>query len=147
MKAISLILGLGMTLAMCACSASDRSADAPPAAAPAPAVAMEPATPPAAPPTTADPAAPASAAHAGWYMEHGDMGMFQLCGQEQQLTVDSADLRARAKDFGLEPNTPVYVRLAGSSDGSTFTVTGIEQFGSPEPMRDCGLTGVVMPSG
>jgi hypothetical protein len=80
-------------------------------------------------------------------MEHGDMGMFQLCGHEQQLTVDSADLRARAKEFGLEPNTPVYTRLTGSSDGSTFTVTGIEQFGSPEPVRDCGLTGVVMPSG
>jgi hypothetical protein len=56
-------------------------------------------------------------------------------------------VRARAKELGPEPNTPVYRRLTGSSDGSTFTVTVIEQFGAPEPVRDCGLTGVVMPSG
>ena len=75
------------------------------------------------------------------------MGMLQLCGQSQQLTVESADLRAQAESFGLEPNTPVYVRVAGSTDGSNFTVTRVEQFGSPTPVSDCGLAGVVMPSG
>jgi hypothetical protein len=134
----------GAMLAMSACSATDRSAEssgapAGPAAAPAPA-----ATPPPAPaPTPADPTTNASEAQAGWYMEHGDMGMFQPCGQEKSLTVDSADLRQRAKDFELEPNTPVYVRLSGTSDGSTFTVTGVDQFGSPVPVRDCSMTGTV----
>ena len=146
MRPILSVLLSGAMLAMSACSAADRSADssgapAAPAATPAPTT-----TPPPAPTPTPAPAAPtanASEAQAGWYMEHGDMGMFQPCGQEKSLTVDSAELRQRAKDFELEPNTPVYVRLSGTSDGSTFTVTAVDQFGSPEPVRDCSMTGTV----
>ena len=147
MKSISSLLVCGALLAMSACTATDRPADAsgtpaqapaatappPPAPAPAPTPAPEPAT----------PTANATRAQAGWYMEHGDMGMFQPCGQEKPLTVDSADLRQRAREFELEPNTPVYVRLSGTSDGTTFTVTHVDQFGSPEPVRDCSMTGTV----
>ena len=122
---------------------------APEAAAP---VAAAPATPtdtPAPTPTASadDPATPAAGeAMPGWYMQHGDMGMFQTCGQTQSLTVDSADLRARAKEFGLEPNTPVYVRVHGTIEGTTLSVVHVEQFGSDTPVTDCGMTGVVMPS-
>jgi pyruvate/2-oxoglutarate dehydrogenase complex dihydrolipoamide acyltransferase (E2) component len=143
MSPILPVLLCSAMLALSACSAADRSADssgaaAGPAAAPAPA-----ATAPPAPTPTPAPTANASAAQAGWYMEHGDMGMFQPCGQDKSLTVDSAELRQRAKDFELEPNTPVYVRLSGTSDGSTFTVTGVDQFGSPVPVKDCSMTGTV----
>jgi hypothetical protein len=79
-------------------------------------------------------------------MEHGTMGMFQPCGQQTQLAVDSAELRQRAKDFGLEPNTPVYVRLSGTSDGARFTVARVDQFGSPDPVRDCSMTGTMTPA-
>ena len=83
---------------------------------------------------------------AGWYMQHGAMDMFQTCGQTQSLTVDSADLRARAKAFDLQPNTPVYVRVHGTIEGTTLSVVHVEQFGSDIPVTDCGLTGVVTPS-
>jgi hypothetical protein len=79
-------------------------------------------------------------------MQHGDMGMFQPCGQEKQLTVDSAELRQRAREFGLEPDMPVYVRLSGTSDGAGFAVTRVDQFGSPDPVRDCSMTGTMTPS-
>lgn len=133
-------LALCVALALTACSAADQSAE--PAA---PAQAATPAS--EAPAPTSPPPAPVADVHAGWYMEHGEMGMFQMCGDSKQLTVESADLRAQAKSFGLQPNTPVYVRVAGSMDGSNLTVTRVEQFGSPTPVSDCGLTGVVMPSG
>ena len=136
------------TALLVACSASDRPADtaaATPAPATAPAVSAPPPTAPAPEPA---PAAPVGGdTIAGWYMEHGDMGMFQRCGQDAQLGVDSAELRAEARKFGLEPNTPVYVRVVGTSDGSKVSVTRVEQFGSPTPVRDCGLTGVVTPAG
>ena len=137
-------------LAASACSA-DKPATAPAADAAADAAAA-PATPadtpaPAPAPPAVDPAAPpASEAMAGWYMQHGDMDMFQTCGQTQSLTVDSADLRARAKEFGLQPNTPVYVKVHGTIEGTTLSVVHVEQFGSDTPVTDCGLTGVVTPS-
>jgi hypothetical protein len=134
-----------------ALAASACSGDKPPstqATDAAPPVAAVPADTPAPAPTApaADPAAPAGEAMAGWYMQHGDMDMFQTCGQTQSLTVDSADLRARAKEFGLEPNTPVYVRVHGTIEGTTLSVVHVEQFGSDTPVNDCGLTGVVTPS-
>ncbi|MCY7355574.1 MAG: hypothetical protein LH470_10975 [Lysobacter sp.] len=86
---------------------------------------------------------------AGWYMERAGQGMFQSCGQSQQWRVSgSADLQTKAQDFGLGEDTPVYVRLAGvqSADGNELVVSKVEQFGSATPVRDCGLTGVVIPA-
>jgi pyruvate/2-oxoglutarate dehydrogenase complex dihydrolipoamide acyltransferase (E2) component len=141
MKKILPVLLSGALLAIAACSAADRPAEtasAPAAPAPVPATAPAPATTP-----TPTPASTAVEALAGWYMEHGDTGTFQPCGQPTSLTVDSADLRQRAREFGLEPETPVYVRLSGTTEGSTFSVTRVDQFGSPEPVRDCSMTGTV----
>lgn len=85
--------------------------------------------------------------YTGWYMLHAGEGRFQTCGQQHQMRLTkSADLLARAKDFGLEPDTPVYVRLSGSVRGDAIEVSSVEQFGSPVPVRDCGLTGVVNPT-
>lgn len=110
------------------------SAPATPADTPAPAPAVDPASP------------PSSEAMVGWYMQHGEAGMFQTCGQTQSFTVSSDDLRARAKAFDLQPNTPVYVRVHGTIEGTTLSVVHVEQFGSDTPVTDCGLTGVVTPS-
>lgn len=85
--------------------------------------------------------------HAGWYMERAGQGMFQLCGQSQPLRVTvPADLPARAKAFGLDQDTPVYVRLVGSVNGDGIKVSHVEQFGSATPVRNCAMTGVVIPS-
>ena len=87
--------------------------------------------------------------HAGWYMEHAGRGMFQPCGQSQQWRVSgSADLRAKAMAFDLQPDTPVYVRLLGvrPAGGGVLEVARVEQFGSATPVRNCGLTGVVIPA-
>jgi len=119
-----------LTCALGACSAPDDAVDAI-------------ARPPALASTTT---APPSRALAGWYLEHDAEGRFQPCGQADSLRVDSADLRARAREFGLDADTPVYVRVAGSIDGSTLQVVRVEQFGSPTPVRDCAMTGVVLPA-
>lgn len=85
--------------------------------------------------------------YAGWYMESTGQRTFQPCGQAQQLRVTSAaDLPAKAKAFGLQPNTPVYVTLAGTIQGDLLTVTRVEQFGSPTPVRNCAMDGVVTPA-
>jgi len=82
----------------------------------------------------------------GWYLEHAGESRFQPCGQTQPLrVVAAADLPARAKAFGLDEDTPVYVRLTGSISGGEVRVAAVEQFGSPIPVRNCGLTGVVNP--
>lgn len=92
---------------------------------------------------------PATALHAGWYMEHDGAGVFRPCGQDRawRVTHDAA-LRAAARDFGLQPDTPVYVRLAGSPlpDRGEFRLARVEQLGSPTPVRDCPMTGVVLQS-
>lgn len=91
--------------------------------------------------------ADAAESYAGWYMEHAGQGMFQLCGQSQQWRVTaSADLPARAKAFGLDQDTPVYARLTGSVQGNEIEVSRVEQFGSTTPVRNCGMTGVVIPT-
>lgn len=87
--------------------------------------------------------------YAGWYMERAGQGLFQLCGQSQQQRVSgSAALRTKAREFGLGQDTPVYVRLVGaqSADGNELVVSRVDQFGSPTPVRNCGMTGVVIPS-
>lgn len=101
--------------------------------------------------TAAGEAAPAanaasSAVHAGWYLEHAGQPRFQPCGQSQPLPiVAAADLPARAKAFGLTEDTPVYVRVKGIISGGEVRVVAVEQFGSSTPVRNCGLTGVVIP--
>jgi len=81
-------------------------------------------------------------------MGHGGQGSFQPCGgQSQSWRLSQAgDLPARAKAFGLQPDTPVYVRVTGSLRDNALAVASVEQLGSPTPVRDCGLTGVVIPS-
>jgi len=86
-------------------------------------------------------------AYAGWYMQHAGQGTFQPCGQSQPLQVSaSADLPARAKTFGLDEDTPVYVRVTGSVSGSEIAVSRVDQFGSPTPVRNCAMNGVVIPA-
>ncbi len=86
--------------------------------------------------------------YAGWYMEHAGQGMFQPCGQDQPWRVSvPADLPARAKVFALDEDTPVYVRVLGAVEGEAIAVSRVEQFGSPVPVRNCAMTGVVIPSG
>lgn len=99
------------------------------------------------PETQTQPLAAESKSYTGWYMERAGQGLFQSCGQSQQQRVSgSAELRSKARDFGLEENTPVYVRVSGveSAEGTELVVSQVEQFGSTTPVRDCGLTGVVI---
>jgi hypothetical protein len=85
--------------------------------------------------------------YSGWYMEHAGQSTFQPCGQTKQWRVSApADLVARAKKFGLEQDTPVYVQLLGAAQGDAIAVSRVQQFGSPTPVRNCALTGVVLPS-
>lgn len=87
--------------------------------------------------------------YAGWYMEHEGQSTFQPCGQSQRWKVsESAKLRSKARDFGLEADTPVYTRLFGSysESGKALKVSRVEQFGSQTPMRICGMTGLVLPA-
>ena len=87
--------------------------------------------------------------YAGWYTEHAGRGSFQPCGKTPALLVgESAELRAEAKKFGLDDDTPVYVRLSGVvlADRNKMSVTKVEQFGSPTPVRDCPMSGLQMQS-
>lgn len=85
-------------------------------------------------------------AYAGWYMEHAGQGRFQPCGEDQPLSIPvAADLHARAREFELAEDTPVYVRVTGSRNGKELRVISVQQFGSPAPVRDCGMNGVVIP--
>lgn len=113
---------------------ADTGTAAAPAAAPAPA------------PVPA-PAPAAEQAYVGWYMEHGSQPMFQACGSSNMVNVsNAADLRARLKASDVVPGNPVYVRFTGRSEGSAIVVDQVQQVGSPSPVRDCALPGVVMPS-
>lgn len=86
-------------------------------------------------------------AYTGWYMQHAGQGTFQPCGQAQPLQVSaSADLPTRAKAFGLEEDTPIYVRVTGSVSGSEIAIATVDQFGSPTPVRNCAMNGVVIPA-
>lgn len=85
--------------------------------------------------------------YAGWYMQHAGQATFQPCGQPQRIHVSAAsDLAARAKKFGLQQDSPVYVRLMGTMQGDAIEVIRVEQIGSPTPVRDCAMTGVVIPA-
>lgn len=116
-KPLQLLIGLGAAVGLIACAATENK--------------------------------PADAAdsYAGWYMEHAGEGMFQLCGQSQQWRVTvPADLPARAKAFGLDQDTPIYARLVGSVKANEIEVSRVEQFGSATPVRNCAMTGVVIPA-
>lgn len=95
------------------------------------------------------PSAVGAKALAGWYMQEGAVATFQPCGEStaRRITKD-ADLRAKAKTFGLEDGNPVYVKVIASLSviDKTFNVNRVTQFGSPTPVRDCALTGVVHPA-
>jgi hypothetical protein len=89
----------------------------------------------------------------GWYLQGAGGSRLQPCGQSVQWQIgDMADLQARAKAFGLQDDTPVYVKLlarvstAGNNVAKKVDVVRVEQFGSPTPVRDCAMTGVVMPA-
>lgn len=84
---------------------------------------------------------------AGWYMEHAGQASFQPCGAALPLRVTAAaDLPKRARAFGLEQDTPVYVRVNGTMTEKEIAIDSVEQFGSPVPVRDCALNGVVLPA-
>lgn len=93
----------------------------------------------------ATPAAAAPGTYAGWYLQRAGKGRFQPCGREAQWAVgQGADLAARAREFGLMDDTPVYVRVTGELHDGVLDVSSVEQFGSPKPVRDCPMTGVVI---
>ena len=136
----NLALGLGsiITMAVASCAAADKNASAPTNSASAPAT------------SAASPAD--SPALSGWYLQGASGSRLQPCGQSVQWPIGKkSDLQARAKRFGLEDDTPVYVKLLAKisgSAGSTKKVDVLEvvQFGSPTPVRDCSMTGVVTPA-
>ena len=78
-------------------------------------------------------------------MEHGGQAIFQPCGGGS-LRIDGSALSGEAKRFGLTDDNPVYVRLRGTITGDRFDVSSVEQFGSPEPVRNCQMTGPMTPS-
>lgn len=95
------------------------------------------------------PSEPQGHSYAGWYTEHAGRGAFQPCGKTPALLVgESAELRAEAKKFDLDQDTPVYVRLSGvvSAERNEMSVTKVEQFGSPTPVRDCPMSGLQIQS-
>lgn len=95
---------------------------------------------------------PAAQPLTGWYLHGASGSRFQPCGKSEQWQVAAkADLETRAKAFGLQDDTPVYVKLLANMSGQgggkpTIDVVRVVQFGSPTPVRDCGMTGVVMPA-
>ena len=86
----------------------------------------------------------------GWYLQGASGSRLQPCGKSEQWPIGAkADLEARAKAFDLQDDTPVYVKLLARVDENSaprVDVVKVEQFGSPTPVRDCGMTGVVTPA-
>lgn len=84
----------------------------------------------------------------GWYTEHAGQATLQRCGRNETLRISApSKLREKAGAFGLTEGNPVYVRVKGEISGATLSISDVEQFGSPEPVRDCAMTGVVIPDG
>jgi hypothetical protein len=81
---------------------------------------------------------------AGWYSQNAKGAIFQPCGSSPLSIPDSAALRQRARDFDLQDDLPVYVRLRGTRSGTSFEVASVEQFGSPTPIRDCPMSGTTI---
>jgi len=92
------------------------------------------------------PTAATTQTYVGWYMEHGGQPMFQTCGSSDMGNVDNAaELQRRVKASDVVPGNPVYVRFTGRTEGSTIRVAEVQQVGSPTPVRNCALAGVVTP--
>lgn len=124
---------------------ADTGTAAAPAAAPAPS--PTPVATPAPAPLPAPAAPAAEQAYVGWYMEHGGQPMFQACGRSEMSNIGNAgELQARVKSSDIVPGNPVYVRFTGRSEDGTIRVAQVQQVGSPTPVRDCALPGVVTPS-
>lgn len=85
---------------------------------------------------------------AGWYAEHAGQATLQPCGRDNLLRISgSLELTEKARSFGLTDGNPVYVRIKGEISGDTLAVSKVEQFGSPEPVTNCAMTGMVIPDG
>lgn len=133
-------VGSMMALLLSACAVPDKVAAVPAVSGPAKS----------APPASIPDAHPLN----GWYLQGTSGSRLQPCGQSLQWPIaDTADLKARAKSFGLQDDTPVYVKLlarvsddASNDNGKKVDVIRVEQFGSPTPVRDCSMTGVVTPA-
>lgn len=85
---------------------------------------------------------------AGWYMQSASGNTFQACGGSERWPIGhAADLRVRAEAFGLDDGSPVYVKLQATTRApdKTIDVARVVQFGSPTPVRDCAMSGVVQP--
>lgn len=79
----------------------------------------------------------------GWYREIAAGARFRPCGGDRELELEpSAELRRRTRDF--DPGSPVYavVQAHPTPDGG-LAVDRVIQVGSPEPVRDCAMNGVV----
>lgn len=95
-------------------------------------------------PTSETPERNNSVLVAGWYTQSASGAVFQPCGRPALRIEAASDLRERARDFGLQDDLPVYVRLLGSHNGNSFDVTTVEQFGSAVPIHDCPMTGTTI---
>lgn len=99
------------------------------------------------PSSTSDPDIAKAETMAGWYMEHAGIRTLLPCGAAAASTItDAGDLPARARAFGLEDDLPVYVRIHAASRDGALVVASVDQFGSPVPVRNCAMTGVVTSS-
>lgn len=79
----------------------------------------------------------------GWYRS----GTLQACGSTASTKLNNtAEIEKQIKAGGMRSGDPVYVRLEGKMDGSAFNVTRVAQVGSPTPVRDCAMNGVVTQS-
>lgn len=101
--------------------------------------------------------APAKAAQpmSGWYSQSAGSATFQPCGTSERWLVNkAADLSARATAFGLQNDMPIYVKIVAATSSSgkygshgeyshQVHVERVIQFGSPTPVRNCALSGVV----
>lgn len=82
----------------------------------------------------------------GWYRVDRGRGRLQLCGSEETLTIESTQrLQPAARARRLDTGMPVYVQLRGTRQDDRLQVAEVLQMGSPEPVRDCPMTGVATP--
>ena len=87
--------------------------------------------------------APPAGSVRGWYLQEAGAARLLPCGDGDVASVDSGELRKRARAFGLEDGDPVYVVVEGRREGTAFRVARVLSFGSDAPVRDCPLTGIV----
>lgn len=82
---------------------------------------------------------------AGWYLQNPAAATLQPCARpERFIILEGSELRRRAKAFDLQDDLPIYVRVKGMRDKGAFRLVSVEQFGSPEVIRDCPMTGTTV---